>query len=792
MEKELNKISLYQEGGAVNKTVNDVPLQELSAEVQQRIEAGEEPAQILASYLQEGIEPDQLNIVFEEAGYDPSKFADLLLGAEQIKAAQEQSMQAEQSGQMPGNVAEGQSADPQQELLEQLDQVQIPEAQVGFETTARGPIDRQPNQGYRPIYSTPYPKKNSLINAAYMLNDFVGEMDNTFSDWDGKKARYKQTQLGNKSYEVDFGDNDKANYAVTLEDLNDGVVKTRQEKAADLLKYSEFDFNPELNKFTGNTAFSQLDLDAIPKNQRLQNGQTIADITSGIKEYGEDNAFMVANALKNESGVYGKDVVLSYDDNGNPISKPLEGLTEAEKAVHRGRYRDMVTGQRGAQKAPDFSPYVYKGSTDAPLTTAAANQPSMMTVPNSSKSPVANQPSFKEWYVKNSTSPMLQGKSQNDLMLMYDNAEFRYGGAPLPKAQFNIPDWMYGNKQDVPVGPMGPTPLQQEQQNFQIPNSMGDFLQSALSTNYNADTQAVKDSQLQQSVANPVQVNTPLTAADEPAADNTSAQPTVKRKRSVGNAIDQAETFIKDSPVMNAVGDISKGLVMGANLLTAFTDPTDQLDDLRGQTNADKVYAVTDKPNAQGNFDVNSGLQEQNNLVDYYSKYGREIYKAGGEFEPHMMFDPKTGKAYKANEPADHERMSKMGFIHQDEMQTGGSVTPEMKAYLKALEFNKEARQAIGTNNKEKLASFTSRNNPNRPYSNNELARDFSELQQLRQAAGLGLKEEASIVFPHVGQQIRGGFNEILGTNFEQGGEIEVDNDTLAALIAAGADIEML
>ena len=673
MEKELNKISLYQEGGAVNKTVNDVPLQELSAEVQQRIEAGEEPAQILASYLQEGIEPDQLNIAFEEAGYDPSKFADLLLGAEQIKVAQEQSMQAELPGQMPGNVAEGQSADPQQELLEQLDNVEIPQANVGFETTARGPIDRQPNQGYRPIYSTPYPKKDSLINAAYMLNDFVGEMENSFSDWEGKQARYKQKQLANKSYDVDFGDNDRANYAVTLEDLNKGVVKTRQEKAADLLKYSEFDFNPELNKFTGNLAFSELDLKAIPKNQRLQNSQTIADITSGIKEYGQDNVDMVTNALKNESGVYGKDVVLSYDDNGNPISKSLEGLTEAEKAVHRGRYRDLMTGNRGSERAPEWGDrYIYKGPTDAPLTTAAANQPSMFAVPNSSKSPVANQPSFKEWYAKNSTSPMLQGKSQNDLMLMYDNVEFRYGGAPLPKAQFNIPDWMYGNKQDVPVGPMGPTPLQQEQQNFQIPNSMGDFLQSALKTDYNRDTQAVKDSQLQQSVANPMQVNTPLTAADEPAAE--SAQPTVTRKRSVGNAIDQAETFIKDSPVMNAVGDISKGLVMGANLLTAFTDPTDQLDDQRSQTNADKIYAVTDKSNAQGNFSVNEGLQEQNNLVDYYGKYGREIYKAGGGFEPHMMFDPKTGKGYKANKPGDHERMSKMGFIHQDEMQTGGEI----------------------------------------------------------------------------------------------------------------------
>jgi len=105
----------------------------------------------------------------------------------------------------------------------------------------------------------------------------------------------------------------------------------------------------------------------------------------------------------------------------------------------------------------------------------------------------------------------------------------------------------------------------------------------------------------------------------------------------------------------------------------------------------------------------------------------------------------------------------------QTHMQTGGSVTPEMKAYLEALEFNKEARQAIGTNNREKLKQLR----VDKPYNNNDLARDFSELQKLRQAAGLGLMEEASILFPHVGQQIRGSFNEILGTDFEQGGEFE-------------------
>ena len=105
--------------------------------------------------------------------------------------------------------------------------------------------------------------------------------------------------------------------------------------------------------------------------------------------------------------------------------------------------------------------------------------------------------------------------------------------------------------------------------------------------------------------------------------------------------------------------------------------------------------------------------------------------------------------------------------------QEGGEQTPEMIEYLKALEFNKKARQAVGTNDKELLASFTSRIKRDTPYGERELARDFSELQKLRQAAGLGLTEEASILLPHVGQQLRGGFNQILGTNFEEGGEFQ-------------------
>tara|TARA_Y100000114_G_scaffold151293_1_gene167845 strand:- start:977 stop:1159 length:183 start_codon:yes stop_codon:yes gene_type:complete len=34
------------------------------------------------------------------------------------------------------------------------------------------------------------------------------------------------------------------------------------------------------------------------------------------------------------------------------------------------------------------------------------------------------------------------------------------------------------------------------------------------------------------------------------------------------------------------------------------------------------------------------------------------------DFKPHMMYDPKTGKGYKANAYKDHLAMKKKGFVH--------------------------------------------------------------------------------------------------------------------------------
>ena len=46
--------------------------------------------------------------------------------------------------------------------------------------------------------------------------------------------------------------------------------------------------------------------------------------------------------------------------------------------------------------------------------------------------------------------------------------------------------------------------------------------------------------------------------------------------------------------------------------------------------------------------------------------------KKGGEFEPHMMYNPETGEAFKANKEEDHLRMADMGYLHKNEMEEAG------------------------------------------------------------------------------------------------------------------------
>jgi len=59
----------------------------------------------------------------------------------------------------------------------------------------------------------------------------------------------------------------------------------------------------------------------------------------------------------------------------------------------------------------------------------------------------------------------------------------------------------------------------------------------------------------------------------------------------------------------------------------------------------------------------------------WHKRFG--TWAEGGEFEPHMMYNPETGEGYMANSMDDHLEMKDMGYLHEDEMQEGGESSPE-------------------------------------------------------------------------------------------------------------------
>lgn len=59
------------------------------------------------------------------------------------------------------------------------------------------------------------------------------------------------------------------------------------------------------------------------------------------------------------------------------------------------------------------------------------------------------------------------------------------------------------------------------------------------------------------------------------------------------------------------------------------------------------------------------------------------VIEEDDDFEPHMMYDPKTGKSYKANKPEDHKRMAKLGYTHEPPEKTNEAMTMQQRQKAK-------------------------------------------------------------------------------------------------------------
>jgi len=154
----------------------------------------------------------------------------------------------------------------------------------------------------------------------------------------------------------------------------------------------------------------------------------------------------------------------------------------------------------------------------------------------------------------------------------------------------------------------------------------------------------------------------------------------------VTNKVEGFVTRLGDNPYVRAATSLSKAGVDTAGFLNRIYDRRNYnraLDQLEERSGADYKYGVVmQDPFSEGFYDVNSGqLQgEAERTPGYYMSFAGSpnsynmSAKEGGEFKPHMMYDPESGRGYEAKVPADHERMAKMGYLHKDEMKQGGEV----------------------------------------------------------------------------------------------------------------------
>jgi hypothetical protein len=98
------------------------------------------------------------------------------------------------------------------------------------------------------------------------------------------------------------------------------------------------------------------------------------------------------------------------------------------------------------------------------------------------------------------------------------------------------------------------------------------------------------------------------------------------------------------------------------------------------KTQIDEQKKVKEKLDPVGKEDGDIDNDGDKDASDkYLAKRRKAVSKAmkkeaqdGGDFKPHMMYDPKTGKGYEAKTMDDHLRMKKMGYSHEK---------PKMEAY---------------------------------------------------------------------------------------------------------------
>ena len=128
---------------------------------------------------------------------------------------------------------------------------------------------------------------------------------------------------------------------------------------------------------------------------------------------------------------------------------------------------------------------------------------------------------------------------------------------------------------------------------------------------------------------------------------NIKAKEMSKAEMMKGESLDEAQSWNSIAKIMDA--GLKKAIKSGSVPLSYAKDYVKSLERM-AKTSKKKFF------DEYGNFSEDDFIEDVEYNIANESKEK--------DFEPHMMYDPETGKGYKADTYADHVRMDKMGYVH--------------------------------------------------------------------------------------------------------------------------------
>ena len=139
-----------------------------------------------------------------------------------------------------------------------------------------------------------------------------------------------------------------------------------------------------------------------------------------------------------------------------------------------------------------------------------------------------------------------------------------------------------------------------------------------------------------------------------------------QRDQVLDELVDRIKDALDESVVneANSTLNVANAAVLKADVPLSYA--RDYIDSLTRMSKRDKKKFKEYDNFSEDDFieDVEYNMANENNLSEG-TIIDLRLRNESKDFKPHMMYDPETGEEYKAEKPEDHERMSKLGYVHE-------------------------------------------------------------------------------------------------------------------------------